>query len=230
MVIFGNNERAEVKGYGEITNGYFTVKRVAYVEGLKHNLISVSQLCVKTGIKVLFDEYGSVIKNKKTKEVLLRSKRKGELYPLDMTPISGAPLICLLSKAHKDISWLWHRRLSHLNFKAINRLVLGDHVRGLPVLKFDNEHLCVACEQGKQSKKGHMSIIDTKIIDPLELLHIDLCGPAAIESLGGSKYILVIVDDYSRFTWVYFLRHKQDDYFHQVCGATTKATGQTDQK
>jgi len=106
MVVFENNERAEAKGYGQITHGQFTIKRFAYVKGLKHNLIRISQLCVKTGNKVTFDEYSSMIKNKKTKQVLLRSKQKRELYPLDMTPISGVPSICLLSKAHKYVSWL----------------------------------------------------------------------------------------------------------------------------
>jgi len=101
--------------------------------------------------------------------------------------------------------------VSHLNFKAINRLVLSDHVRGLPLLKFDNEHLFVACEQGKQSRKGHMTLIDTKINKPPELLQFDLCGPFSIERLGGNKYILVIVDDYSCFSWVYFLRYKYQE-------------------
>ena len=63
---------------------------------------------------------------------------------------------------------------------------------------------------GKQSKKSYPTQINTKIIEALELLHIDLCGPSAIESFGGSKYILVIVDDFSRFTWVFFLKQKSD--------------------
>ena len=132
------------------------------------------------------------------------------MYPLNLNPIRGKPAVCLLTKAHSDESWLLHRRLSHLNFKDINKLVLGDHVRGLPVLKFDKEHLCAACEMGKQSRQSHPSIINTKVIEPLELLHIDLCGPSSIESIGGNKYILVIVDDFSRFTWTFFLKQKSE--------------------
>ncbi|KAL4578457.1 hypothetical protein LXL04_014580 [Taraxacum kok-saghyz] len=207
-VKFGNNELAEIKGYGKITNGDFTINKVAFVEGLKHNLISVSQLVVCTGLKVSFDEDGSEIEDKSTKQCLIKSTRQGELYPLDLTPITGKPNICLLSKATPDNSWLWHRRFSHLNFKDLNKLVLGDHVRGLPTLKYENPHLCAACELGKQSRKSHSSIVSTKIIAPLELLHINLCGPSSIESLAGNKYILVIVDDFSRFTWVYFLKKK----------------------
>ena len=138
--------------------------------------------------------------------MILKSERKGEMFPLNLKPIKGNPAICLLSKAQSDESWLWHRRLSHLNFKDINKLVTGGHVRGLPLLKYDREHLCAACEMGKQSRQSHPSIINTKVVEPLELLHIDLCGPSSIESIGGSKYILVIVDDFSRFTWVFFLK------------------------
>ena len=203
-VKFGNNHTAEIKGYGQITNGEFTIKRVAYVEGLKHNLKSVSQLVVGTGLKITFDDEGSVIEDKKTKNVILKSERKGEMFPLDMKPIIGKPSICLLTRAASDMSWLWHRRFSHLNFRDIKKLVVNDLVRGLPVLKFNNEHLCAACEFGKQSRKSHSSIISTKIVEPLELIHIDLCGPSSIQSVAGSKYLLVIVDDFSRFTWVYF--------------------------
>ena len=88
--------------------------------------------------------------------------------------------------------------------------MIGDHVRGLPLLKFEKEHLCAACEMSKQGRRSHPTRINTKIVEALELLHIDLCGPSAIESIGGSKYILVIVDDFSRFTWVFFLKQKSD--------------------
>ncbi|WP_368970923.1 GAG-pre-integrase domain-containing protein, partial [Bacillus cereus] len=87
------------------------------------------------------NENGRKIKRRKTKEVLLRSKRDGELFPLNFTPIDGAPIICLLSKAKVDVSWLWHQRFSHLYFNSINKLVQGEHVRGLPILNYDNNHL-----------------------------------------------------------------------------------------
>ena len=95
-----------------------------------------------TGLKVSFDDEESEIIEKKTKSVLLKSKRKGEMYPLDIKTIRGKPSICLLTKAAIDDSWIWHRILSHLNFKYINKLVLYDHLRGLPLLKFDKDHLC----------------------------------------------------------------------------------------
>ena len=128
VVKFGNNHKCQVKGYGKVTNGNFTVNRVAYVEGLQHNLISVSQLVVGTGNQVVFNEEGSIIANAKTNEVLLKSKRYGDMFTLDIKPIVGKPAVCLLSKASNELSWLWHRRLSHLNFRNINKLVTEDLV------------------------------------------------------------------------------------------------------
>ncbi|KAI3523774.1 hypothetical protein L1887_02170 [Cichorium endivia] len=183
IVRYGNKATGEIRGFEMIKNGEFSIRKVAYVEGLQHNLISVSQLVVGSGLKVSFDEEGSKIIEKKTKTIILKSKREGEMYPLNMKPIKGKPSICLLTKASTYDSWLWHRRLSHLNFKDINKLVLGNLVLGLPLLKFEKEYRCAACELGKQSRKSHSTIINTKIIEPLELLHIDLCGPSAIESI-----------------------------------------------
>ncbi|TLX70168.1 DDE-type integrase/transposase/recombinase [Labilibacter sediminis] len=213
-VFFGNNDFALIRGYGTLTNGHLTIRKVAYVEGLKHNLISASQLVIGTHLKIVFSEEHSKISRRKTldtpKTTLLKSPRVGDLFPLDFTPIVGAPEICLISKAKFDVGWLWHRRFAHLNFGAINKLVQGEHVRGLPIFNYDNEHLCAACEHGKIHRTSHLAKVSTKISEPLELLHIDLCGPSSIESLAGKRYILVIVDDFSRYTWVYFLRNKSE--------------------
>ncbi|GJR79849.1 retrovirus-related pol polyprotein from transposon TNT 1-94 [Tanacetum coccineum] len=118
--------------------------------------------------------------------------------------------ICLLSKASKTKSWLWHRRLSHLNFGAINYLARHSLVRGLPKLKFEKDHLCSACAMGKSKKKPHKPKFEDTNQEKLYLLHMDLCGPMRVASVNGKKYILVIVDDYSRFTWVKCLRSKDE--------------------
>ncbi|GJV67442.1 retrovirus-related pol polyprotein from transposon TNT 1-94 [Tanacetum coccineum] len=118
--------------------------------------------------------------------------------------------ICLLSKASKTKSWLWHHRLSHLNFGAINHLARHGLVRGLPKLKFEKDHLCSACALGKSTKKPHKPKSKDTNQEKLYLLHMDLCGPMRVASVNGKKYILVIVDDYSRFTWVKCLRSKDE--------------------
>ncbi|GKE12212.1 retrovirus-related pol polyprotein from transposon TNT 1-94, partial [Tanacetum coccineum] len=118
--------------------------------------------------------------------------------------------ICLLTKATKTKSWLWHRRLSHLNFGALNHLARNGLVCSLPRLKFEKEHLCSACAMGKSKKQSHKPKSKDTNQEKLYLLHMDLCGSMRIASLNGKKYILVIVDDYSRFTWVKFLASKDE--------------------
>ncbi|GKB22409.1 retrovirus-related pol polyprotein from transposon TNT 1-94 [Tanacetum coccineum] len=118
--------------------------------------------------------------------------------------------ICLLLKASKTKSWLWHRHLSHLNFGAINHLARHSLVRGLPKLKFEKDHLFSACAMGKSKKKPHKPKSKDTNQEKLYLLHMDLCRPMCVASVNGKKYILVIIDDYSRFTWVKCLRSKDE--------------------
>nr|GEZ66270.1 hypothetical protein [Tanacetum cinerariifolium] len=110
--------------------------------------------------------------------------------------------ICLFSKASKTKSWLWHRRLSHLNFGAINHLARQGLVRGLPKLKFEKDHLCSTRAIEKSKKKSHKPKSEDTTQEKLYLMHMDFCGPMRIKSVNGKKYIFVIVNDYSRFTWV----------------------------
>ncbi|GJT65498.1 retrovirus-related pol polyprotein from transposon TNT 1-94 [Tanacetum coccineum] len=133
---------------------------------------------------------------------LLTGSRGNNMYTLSLGDMMASSPICLLSKA------LWHRRLSHLNFGAINHLVRHGLVRGLPKIKFEKDHLCSACAMGKSTKKPHKPKSKDSNQEKLYLLHMDLCGPMRVASVNGKKYILVIVNYYSRFTWVKFLRSK----------------------
>nr|GEV76247.1 hypothetical protein [Tanacetum cinerariifolium] len=103
---------------------------------------------------------------------------------------------------------LWHQRLSHLNFDTINDLARNDLVTGLPKFKYHKEHLCTSCEQGKSKWASYPPKPVPNSRQRLHLLNMDLCGPIRIASINGKRYILVIVDDYSRYTWVIFLRSK----------------------
>nr|GEZ16250.1 retrovirus-related Pol polyprotein from transposon TNT 1-94 [Tanacetum cinerariifolium] len=122
-------------------------------------------------------------------------------YTLSLQDMMASSPICLLSKASKTKSWLWHRRLSHLNFGAINHLARQGLVRGLSKLKLEKDHLCSARTMGKSTKKTHKPKSEDTNQEKLYLLHMDLCGPMRVESVNGKKYILIILDDYSRFTW-----------------------------
>ncbi|GKA85645.1 retrovirus-related pol polyprotein from transposon TNT 1-94, partial [Tanacetum coccineum] len=141
---------------------------------------------------------------------LLSGSQETNLYTLSMGDMMTSSPLCLLSKASKTKSGLWHRRLSHLNFGAINHLARQGLVRGLPKLKFEKDHLCSACAMGKSKKQSHKPKSEDTNQEKLYLLHMDLCGPMRVASINGKKYILVIVDDYSRFTWVKFLASKDE--------------------
>nr|GEV49025.1 hypothetical protein [Tanacetum cinerariifolium] len=141
---------------------------------------------------------------------LLTGSRGNNLYHLSLQDMMASSPICLLYKASKTKSWLWHRRLSHLNFGAINHLARQGVVRGLPKLKFKKDHVCSACAMGKSMKKSHKPKSEDTNQEKLYLLHMDLCGLMRVESVNGKKYILVIVVDYLLFTWVKFLRSKDE--------------------
>ncbi|GJV88917.1 retrovirus-related pol polyprotein from transposon TNT 1-94 [Tanacetum coccineum] len=116
----------------------------------------------------------------------------------------------ITGKATSDESKLWHRRLGHLNFKTMNKLVKGNLVRGLPSKLFENDQTCVACQKEKQHKASCKSKTENSISLPLHLLHMDLFGPTFVKSLMKKMYFLVVTDDYSRFTWVFFLATKDE--------------------
>ncbi|GKA65705.1 putative ribonuclease H-like domain-containing protein [Tanacetum coccineum] len=144
-------------------------------------------------------------------QVLLKVPRKNNMYSVDMKNIvPKESLTCLVAKATLDESMLWHRRLGHVNFKTINKLVKENLVRGLPSKHFENDQTCVACLKGKQHKASCKSKIQNSITQPLFMLHMDLFGPTFVSSLMNKKYCLVVTDDYSRFTWVFFLASKDE--------------------
>ncbi|GJT36210.1 retrovirus-related pol polyprotein from transposon TNT 1-94 [Tanacetum coccineum] len=115
-----------------------------------------------------------------------------------------------MAKATSSQAWLWHCRLSHLNFDTINLLSKNNIVTGLLKLKFVKDHLCSSCELGKAKRKSFHTKTTPSSKRRLQLLHMDLCGPMRVESINGKKYVLVIVDDYSRYTWTHFLRSKDE--------------------
>nr|GEV10098.1 retrovirus-related Pol polyprotein from transposon TNT 1-94 [Tanacetum cinerariifolium] len=207
-VKFGNDHVAKIMGYSDYRIGNVTISRVYFVEGLGHNLFSVGQFC-DSDLKVAFRQHTYFILNLEGVD-LLTGSRENNLYTLSLGDMMASSPICLLSKASKTKSWLWHRCLSHLNFGAIDHLARQGLVRGLPKLKFKKDHLCSASAMGKSKKKSHKPKSEDISQEKLYLLHVDLCGPMRVKSVNRKKYILVIVDDYSRFTWVKCLRSKDE--------------------
>ncbi|GKD73387.1 putative ribonuclease H-like domain-containing protein [Tanacetum coccineum] len=146
-----------------------------------------------------------------TGKVLLRVPRKNNMYSVDLKNIvPSRSLTCLFVKATLDESNIWHRRLGHINFKTMNKLVRGNLVRGLASKIFENDYTCVDCSKGKQHKASCKRKTVSLIIQPLQMLHMDLFGPTFVRSIMKKMYCLVITDDFSRFSWVFFLATKDE--------------------
>ncbi|GKB33559.1 retrovirus-related pol polyprotein from transposon TNT 1-94 [Tanacetum coccineum] len=207
-VRFGNNHFGAIMGYGDYVIGDSVISRVYYVEGLGHNLFFVRQFC-DSDLEVAFRKHLCYVQDTDGVE-LIKGSYVSNLYTISVEDMMKSSPICLLSKASKNKSWLWHCRLNHLNFGTINDLARKDLVRGLHRLKIKKDHLCSACQLGKSKKHTHKPKTKNTNLEVLNTLHMDFCGPMRVQTINGKKYILVIVDDYSWFTWVKFLRLKDE--------------------
>nr|GEY44295.1 hypothetical protein [Tanacetum cinerariifolium] len=175
---------------------------------LGHKLFSVGQFC-DSNLEVAFRRNACFVRNLKGVD-FLKGNHSTNLYTINLHEMASASPICLMARTSSTKSWLWHQRLSYLNFDTINDLAKNDLVFGLPKFKYHKEHLCPSCEQGKSKRASHPPKPVPNLKQRLHLPHMDLCGPTRIASINGKRYILVIVDDYSRYTWVHFLRSKDE--------------------
>ncbi|GJU34475.1 retrovirus-related pol polyprotein from transposon TNT 1-94 [Tanacetum coccineum] len=207
-VRFGNDQFALILGYGDLVQGNITINRVYYVEGLNHNLFSVGQFC-DADLEVAFRKSTCFVRDLQGND-LLTGNRGSDLYTISLQETTSSTPICLMAKASPTQAWLWHRRLSHLNFDYINLLSKKDVVIGLPKLKYVKDQLCSSCEVSKAKRSSFKTKTVPSLKGRLNLLHMDLCGPMRVASINGKKYILVIVDDYSRYTWTLFLCSKDE--------------------
>ncbi|GKC17066.1 putative ribonuclease H-like domain-containing protein, partial [Tanacetum coccineum] len=202
----GSPKGGKITEKGKIRTGKLDFEEVNFVKELKFNLFAVSQMCDKKN-NVLFIETECLVLSPDFKlldesQVLLKVPRQNNMYSFDLknvVPLGG--LTCLFAKATIDESNLWHRRLGHINFKTMNKIVRGNFVRGLSSKIFKNGHTCVACQKGKQHKASCKTKLVSSISQPLQILHMYLFGPASC---------LVVTNDYSRFSWVFFLATKDE--------------------
>ncbi|GKB89140.1 retrovirus-related pol polyprotein from transposon TNT 1-94 [Tanacetum coccineum] len=179
-VCFGNDNFVAITGYDDYIQGNITICHVYYVEGLGHNLFSVGQFC-DGDLEVAFCSKTCYVRNLEGDDLLI-GYRESNLYTISISDMAASSPVCLIL----------------------------DLVDGLPKFKYGKDHLCSACERGKSKKASHPLKLVPSDHSKLELLHMDLCGPMRVASINGKKYILVIVDDYSRYTWVYFLHSKDE--------------------
>jgi len=201
-VTYGDNNKGKIIGSGDIgIKGSLTIQNVLLVEGLKHNLLSISQLCDK-GLEVTFETEICLISSKDSREAHLVGKRVNIVYMLDLHCINSE-INCLITKC--DETWLWHRRIAHIHMQHLNTIASKELVIGLPKLKFEKDKVCEACQKGKQTKTFFKQKQFVSTIRPLEMLHMDLFGPSRTMSIGGNYFDLVVVDDFSRYTWTLFM-------------------------
>ncbi|GJU01439.1 putative ribonuclease H-like domain-containing protein [Tanacetum coccineum] len=217
-VTFGGGE-GRITGKGTIRTPKLDFENVYYVKKLQQfNLFSISQYCDKKN-RVLFTDTDCLVLSNDFKlldesMVLLRVPKKHNLYTFNLNNLAPKEnLASWVAKASSDEAVKWHRRMGHVNYKNMNKLVKDNLVRGLPPKLFKNDHTCVACCKGKQHKATYKAITAvSSISEPLQLLHMDLFGPTSIRSIDHKYYCLVITDDYSRFCWVFFLETKDETY------------------
>jgi hypothetical protein len=185
--------RADPSGLGHAATIYSSVQGPPGVE-------------TPTGYNYLFSDVDVKILRREDSSVAVTSCLKGKLYLVDFTTNKVTPETCLVAKSDKG--WLWHRWLANVGMRNLAKLQKDNHIIGLTNIVFEKDRVCGACQAGKQHGVPHQSknVVTTK--RPLELLHMDLFDPVAYISIGGSNYGLVIVDDFSRFTWVFFLSDK----------------------
>ncbi|GKA95077.1 ribonuclease H-like domain-containing protein [Tanacetum coccineum] len=202
-VAFGGS-KGQITGKGKIITGKLDFEDVYFVKELKQfNLFSVLQMCDKKN-KVLFTNSECLVLSLDFKlpdknQVLLRVLRQNNMYSFNLENIvSTGGLACLIAKATVDESNKWHKRLGHVNFKNLNKLLKGNLVRDLPSKIFQNDHTCVACQKGKQHKASCKAKVVSSISQPLQLLHMNLFGPTSVRSINHKTYCLVITDDFSR--------------------------------
>ena len=180
-------------GIGNVGNSKTPlISDILLVSNLKHNMLSISQLCDK-GFKIEKDK--CYVEDNKS-NIIFEGIRKKNIYILSMK-VSNDNL-CLL--ANTSDPWIWHKRFGHLNFKLLSRLSKLDLVRGIPELNFKVDSVCDACQLEKLKKSSFKLKDMISTSKPLELLHLDLFGPSKVQSINHNKYVFVIVDDYSRYT------------------------------
>nr|GEZ35260.1 hypothetical protein [Tanacetum cinerariifolium] len=186
-VSFGHG-RGKITGKGSIKIGKLEYENVYFVEELKYNLFSVSQIYDNKN-SILFTDteclvLGKVFKLVDDKHVLLKTARQQNMYIINLKNVAPHKnLTCLIAKALVDESMLWHMRLGHLNFKTMNKLVMSNMVKGLPSKSFENDHSCVACLKGKQHKASCKYKLVNSVSNPLHTLYMDLFGPTSANSL-----------------------------------------------
>jgi hypothetical protein len=208
-ITYGDGSQSKVIGKGIIDiPGLGTSHEALYVEGLKANILSINQFC-DNDLMVQFSKRECNIFDNSGKWLMGGERTANNCYGLP--GLTADPQI-FCNKATIDDSELWHQRLGHLNFIDMLEIASKEIVKDLPKVEKTGKGICGSCQLGKQTRAAHKKTSCIHTSRNLELLHMDLMGPTRTASLGGRRYILVIVDDFSRYTWAIPLWEKFDAF------------------
>ena len=212
-VRFGDGSRVEIRGVGAVTIAgrnqvHRVLTKVYYIPSLRCNIVSLGQLeeagCrveIDRGVLTVFERVDGVL------NVLIKAERKDRLYTLKLN--LTVP-VCLLSRMD-EVSWLWHARYGHLNFRSLRDLGVKKMVDGLPMIQ-QGEQVCDGCALGKHHRTPFPRVSAYRAEEKLGLVHGDLCGPITPGTPGGKQYFLLLVDDKSRFMWIDLLKSKDQAF------------------
>jgi hypothetical protein len=202
-IMFGDNSEERVLGYDKITiTTDHSISKVLLVDSLDYNLLSVSQLC-EMCYNYLFTNKGATVFRRCDSSYAFSGILKGKFYLVDFNPEELELDKCLIIKI--NMGWLWHCKLAHIDMRNLHKLQKECHILGLMNVAFEKDKPYGAYQAGKQvGAPHHAKNIITKIRS-LEMLHMNLFGAITYFSIGGNKYGLIIIDDYSHFIWVFFL-------------------------
>jgi hypothetical protein len=202
-ITFDDNSQGQVLGFDKIAiTTEHLISKVLLAELLDYNLLSVSQLC-ENGYNCLFTDKGVTVFNRSDGSFAFKGVLREKLYLVDFIPEEVEIDRCLIDKT--NMGWLWHWRLAHIGMRNLHKLQKDGHIFGLTNIIFEKDRPCGACQAVKQVGAHHHAKNIMKTTRPLEMLYMDLFGLIAYISIDGNKYDLFIVDDYSHFTWVFFL-------------------------
>lgn len=215
-VRMANGDLVKAQGRGtlavETKKGRKYIKEVMLVPNLAENLLSAGQL-IEHGYYMDFGDNSCDIYEKRDRsQVIARVKMEGNRsFPISLNYSTSVALKVDISLKVDGLnnSWLWHRRLGHLNFQSLKHLQDNDMVHGLPLIQEASE-ICEGCAVGKQHRDSFPKEKAWRASKPLELIHLDVCGPMKVATHGGNRYFLTFIDDFSRMTWCCFLRQKSD--------------------
>ena len=198
-VTFGDGSKSHIKGKGIISLvGLPDIANVLYVEGLRVNLLSISQICDQD-FMVLFSKGKCLVMDESRKKLISGVHTLDNCYGL----VLDVDIVCNSVRLPNED--LWHQRMGHASYKHLSIVSKHESVLGRPKLNRVSNVVYGPCQLGKQTKVKHLGTQTSTTSRPLELLHLDLMCPIGIESLNGKRYIMVVVDNFTRYTWIILL-------------------------